>query len=160
VTESDPIGWRGVVYGTPVAAADGARIGTVREMLGSDAEDIFHGIRVSLSGKKRDVMIPSGDVTALTRDEIRTKLSQAEVYEVATFYHHFEVVKEGETPPPMLTVRVCDSISCELAGAQALLTLLLIPVHCLNAIAPAVAYHDLRLGKEGADVEDLLKAFE
>ena len=45
-------------------------------------------------------------------------LSQSEVYEVATFYHHFDVVKEGETPPPALTVRVCDSIGCELAGAQ------------------------------------------
>jgi formate dehydrogenase len=49
------------------------------------------------------------------------KLSQAEVYEVATFYHHFDVVKEGETPPPAVTVRVCDSIACELAGAQDLL---------------------------------------
>ena len=49
------------------------------------------------------------------------KLSQTEVYEVATFYHHFDVVKEGEFPPPPLTVRVCDSLSCELAGAQALL---------------------------------------
>ncbi|MBM3368811.1 MAG: NADH-quinone oxidoreductase subunit F, partial [Betaproteobacteria bacterium] len=39
------------------------------------------------------------------------KLSQAEVYEVATFYHHFDVVKEGEFPPPPLTVRVCDSLS-------------------------------------------------
>src|SRR5438093_10829300 len=48
-------------------------------------------------------------------------LSMAEVYEVATFYHHFEVVKEGETPPPALTVRVCDSIACDLAGAQSLL---------------------------------------
>jgi NADH:ubiquinone oxidoreductase subunit F (NADH-binding)/NADH:ubiquinone oxidoreductase subunit E len=48
-------------------------------------------------------------------------LSQAEVYEVATFYHHFEVVKEGETPPPALTVRVCDSIACELAGSGELL---------------------------------------
>lgn len=47
-------------------------------------------------------------------------LAQAEVYEVATFYAHFDVVKEGETPPPALTIRVCDSLSCELAGAQAL----------------------------------------
>ena len=50
-------------------------------------------------------------------------LSQTEVYEVATFYHHFEVVKEGETAPPALTVRVCDSIACEIAGAQDLLKL-------------------------------------
>ncbi|MEK6243291.1 MAG: NADH-ubiquinone oxidoreductase-F iron-sulfur binding region domain-containing protein [Pseudomonadota bacterium] len=49
------------------------------------------------------------------------RLSQTEVYEVATFYHHFDVVKEGETPPPALTVRVCDSLSCELAGAARLL---------------------------------------
>ena len=48
------------------------------------------------------------------------RLSMAEVYEVATFYAHFDVVKEGETPPPSLTIRVCDSLSCELAGAQAL----------------------------------------
>ena len=50
------------------------------------------------------------------------KLAPVEVYEVASFYHHFDVVKEGETPPPRLTVRVCDSISCELAGAQSLFT--------------------------------------
>lgn len=49
------------------------------------------------------------------------KLSRAEVYEVATFYHHFDVVREGEMPPPPLTVRVCDSIACEMAGAKDLL---------------------------------------
>src|SRR3954468_25060522 len=48
-------------------------------------------------------------------------LAQTEVYEVATFYHHFEVVKEGEAPPPALTVRVCDSIACHLAGSHELL---------------------------------------
>src|SRR4029077_8089796 len=42
-------------------------------------------------------------------------------YEVATFYAHFEVVKEGETPPPPVTVRVCDSLSCALNGAERLL---------------------------------------
>ena len=49
------------------------------------------------------------------------KLAMAEVYEVATFYHHFDVVKEGEAAPPAITVRVCDSIACELAGSQQLL---------------------------------------
>ncbi|MEP6020644.1 MAG: NAD(P)H-dependent oxidoreductase subunit E [Paracoccaceae bacterium] len=48
------------------------------------------------------------------------RLSMAEIYEVATFYAHFDVVKEDETPPPALTIRVCDSLSCELAGAEAL----------------------------------------
>src|ERR1700760_3048649 len=49
------------------------------------------------------------------------KLAQTEVYEVATFYAHFDVVKEGETPPPPVTVRVCDSLSCAMAGAEHLL---------------------------------------
>ena len=46
------------------------------------------------------------------------KLALTEVYEVATFYSHFDVVKEGETPPPPVTVRVCDSLSCAMAGAE------------------------------------------
>jgi len=49
------------------------------------------------------------------------RLSQAEVYEVATFYDHFDVVKEGEAAPPALTIRVCDSVSCMLAGAETLI---------------------------------------
>jgi len=49
------------------------------------------------------------------------KLAMTEVYEVATFYHHFDVVKEGEAAPAAITVRVCDSISCEMAGANELL---------------------------------------
>jgi len=49
------------------------------------------------------------------------KLALAEVYEVATFYAHFDVVKEGEAPPPPITVRVCDSLSCAMAGAEHLL---------------------------------------
>ncbi len=49
------------------------------------------------------------------------RMSQAEVYEVASFYAHFDVVREGEDTPPDLTIRVCDSLSCELAGAQELI---------------------------------------
>ena len=48
------------------------------------------------------------------------KLAMTEVYEVATFYHHFDVVKEGDAVPPQFTVRVCESLSCELAGAREL----------------------------------------
>ncbi|MEO0772316.1 MAG: NAD(P)H-dependent oxidoreductase subunit E [Pseudomonadota bacterium] len=48
------------------------------------------------------------------------RISMAEVYEVATFYAHFDVVKEDDAPPPALTIRVCDSLSCELAGAEQL----------------------------------------
>ena len=49
------------------------------------------------------------------------KMAQSEVYEVASFYHHFDIVKEGESAPAALTVRVCDGLSCEMTGAQDLL---------------------------------------
>ncbi len=49
------------------------------------------------------------------------RLSQTEVFEVASFYHHFDVVRDGETAPPAITVRVCESLPCELAGATTLL---------------------------------------
>src|SRR5580692_9687140 len=51
------------------------------------------------------------------------KLAQTEVYEVATFYSHFDVVKDGP-PPPAVTVRVCDSLSCAMAGAERLIAAL------------------------------------
>jgi formate dehydrogenase len=49
------------------------------------------------------------------------KLALTEVYEVATFYAHFDVVKEGQPAPPPVTVRVCDSLSCAMAGGEHLL---------------------------------------
>jgi formate dehydrogenase len=52
------------------------------------------------------------------------RLAMTEVYEVATFYHHFDVVKEGDAAPPKLTVRVCDTLSCSMQGAEALLAAL------------------------------------
>ena len=45
-------------------------------------------------------------------------LSMAAVYETATFYHHFDVINEKEKPPPEITVRVCDSVTCEMFGAK------------------------------------------
>ena len=78
-------------------------------------------------------------------------LPMAEVYEVATFYHHFDVIKEGAQAPG-LTVRVCDSLSCAIAGAQNLLTKLpallgtdvrVIAVPCLGRCeqAPVAVVH-------------------
>jgi formate dehydrogenase len=49
------------------------------------------------------------------------KMALTEVYEVATFYAHFDVVKDGELPPPPVTVRVCDSLSCAMAGGEKLM---------------------------------------
>jgi formate dehydrogenase beta subunit len=62
--------------------------------------------------------LSAAHLAALAQD---MKLALTEVYEVATFYAHFDVVKEGEAPPPPVTVRVCDSLSCALAGGERLL---------------------------------------
>ena len=48
------------------------------------------------------------------------QISQTEVYEVATFYHHFDVIRNSEEKPPSLTIRVCDSITCAMNGAEKL----------------------------------------
>ena len=63
--------------------------------------------------------ISAAHLVALARE---MKLSKAEVYEVATFYHHFDVIKENDTPPPALTVRVCESLTCEMKGAHGLIS--------------------------------------
>jgi len=93
------------------------------------------------------------------------RLALTEVYEVATFYHHFEVVKEGERAPAAITVRVCDSISCELAGAQELLKKLsfgagvrVIPAPCVGRceVAPCVVVHQNAIGN--ATVEKVQQA--
>jgi len=61
--------------------------------------------------------LPAAHLVALAQE---MKLAMTEVYEVATFYHHFDVVDANDTPPPPITVRVCETLSCQMAGAQAL----------------------------------------
>ena len=62
--------------------------------------------------------LSSAHLAALAQE---MRMAQTEVYEVASFYHHFDIVKEGEAAPAPLTVRVCDGLSCEMAGAKDLL---------------------------------------
>ena len=66
--------------------------------------------------------LPASYLVALAQE---MKLSMTEVYEVATFYHHFDIVDGDETPPPPITVRVCETLSCTMAGADALRAALL-----------------------------------
>jgi len=61
--------------------------------------------------------ISAAHIVALAQE---MSLAMTEVYEVATFYHHFDVVQDGEAPPPALTVRICETLSCRLAGSEAL----------------------------------------
>lgn len=63
--------------------------------------------------------LSAAHLVALARE---MNLSKAQVYEVATFYHHFDVVKEGDAPPPELTVRVCESLTCSMKGSENLVT--------------------------------------
>ncbi len=89
--------------------------------------------------------LSSAHLVALAHD---MKMSPAEVYEVATFYHHFDVVKDDAVAPPAITVRVCDSVSCELSGANELIAQLkselgesvrIQPVPCIGRCAEAPA---------------------
>jgi hypothetical protein len=84
-TAATPIAWRAVTYLTPVVAVNGQAVGVVREVLGSDAEDIFHGIRVGLTGESRDVLLSANLVTGLTTARIETNLSPADFEALSTY---------------------------------------------------------------------------
>jgi formate dehydrogenase len=99
-------------------AVDPAALAEVRGLLGSQPRrrdlliEHLHAIQDALGH------LPAAHLVALAHE---LRLAPAEVFEVATFYHHFDVVREGDAAPPAITVRVCDSLSCELAGASDLL---------------------------------------
>jgi NADH:ubiquinone oxidoreductase subunit F (NADH-binding)/NADH:ubiquinone oxidoreductase subunit E len=104
-------------HGLKGRQADDSVRAEVREILGSPALqrdrllEYLHAIQ-DATGR---LSVPH--LTALASE---MRLAQAEVYEVATFYHAFDVAREDEAGPAELTVRVCDSLSCELAGARQL----------------------------------------
>lgn len=97
---------------------DPAAIETVSAILGEapDQRDMLieylHRIQDS------EGYLSQSNLTALAH---MMRLPMAEVWEVATFYDHFDCVKDGEEPPAPVTVRVCDGLSCQLGGAEALL---------------------------------------
>ncbi|HET9662761.1 MAG TPA: NAD(P)H-dependent oxidoreductase subunit E, partial [Burkholderiales bacterium] len=108
--------------------------------------------------------ISAAHMVALARE---MRLAMTEVYEVATFYHHFDVIKEAEQAPPALTVRVCDSLSCEMAGANALIAELkaalgdgvrVVPAPCVGRCeqAPVAVVGQNAIG--GATVEQVRSA--
>lgn len=90
------------------------------------------------------------------------KISMAEVYEVASFYDHFDIVKEGEPKPAPLTIRVCDSLSCMMAGAETIISELekganpekvrIMRAPCMGGcdVAPAARIGDLEVGNTSA----------
>jgi len=104
--------------GRPV---DPAALEEVRALLGDEPRRRDYLIEHLHKIQDRYRCISAAHAVALAEE---MRLAPAEVYEVATFYHHFDVVKEGEERPPEITVRVCDGLPCELSGAGPLLALL------------------------------------
>ncbi len=80
-----PIAWRALPYGASVAASGGEVVGIVTEVLGSDSEDVFHGLRVRLSGESRDVMLGSEHVTSLTAGLVQTDLGAGDFEGLPTY---------------------------------------------------------------------------
>ena len=99
-------------------SVDPAALAEVRALLGDAPRRADLLIEHLHRLQDRYGQLSAAHLAALAAD---MKLAQAEVFEVATFYHHFDVVREGAASPPALTVRVCESLSCELAGATDLL---------------------------------------
>ena len=93
----------------------------IRELLGDEPRRRDLLIEHLHKVQDRYKCISAAHVVALAEE---MRLAPAEVFEVATFYHHFDVLKEGGPPPAATTIRVCDGLSCELAGAPNLLTML------------------------------------
>jgi len=102
-------------------SADPVALEEIRELLGDDPREPHLLIEYLHRIQDRHGHISAAHAVALARE---LRVASTEVYEVATFYHHFDVVKEGETAPPEITVRVCDSVTCEMYGADELVSAL------------------------------------
>ncbi len=132
--------------GTPKGrAVDATALAEVQALLGNESRQRHLLIEHLHKIQDRYGHISSEHVVALSRE---MNLASVEVYEVASFYHHFDIVKDRDHVPPALTVRVCDSLSCELAGAQGLLEKLkttlgadvrVIPAPCIGRCEQAPA---------------------
>jgi formate dehydrogenase len=107
-------GVRGHPKGRPL---DPQAVSEIRALLGDSPRQRNLLIEFLHRIQDRYGHISAAHILALAEE---LKLARTEVYEVATFYHHFDVVKEGETPPPALTVRICETLSCQMAGAAEL----------------------------------------
>jgi formate dehydrogenase len=108
-------GARATPKGRPV---DPQALAEVQALLGSEPRSRDLLIEHLHKIQDRFGCLSAAHLVALARE---MRLAPTEVYEVATFYHHFDVVKEAAAVPPRLTVRVCDSIACALAGSEKLL---------------------------------------
>ncbi len=146
---------------------DPAAVAEIRALLGPAARrrdlliEYLHAIQDRYHG------LTLRHLAALADD---MRLAFAEVYEVASFYAHFDIVRDGEAMPPTLTVRVCDSITCEMLGARRLLDELpkrlgakvrVVPAPCMGRCdtAPAVEVGHRHVDRaDGVEIEAIVAA--
>jgi formate dehydrogenase len=151
---------RGQRRATPKGrAVDPAALAEVRALLGDAPRERDQLIEHLHRLQDRFGHLSARHLAALAQE---MRLAQTEVFEVASFYHHFDIVKEGGSAPPRLTVRVCDGLACELAGAKDLLERLpvllgpdvrVLAAPCIGRCeqAPAVAVHQHPVAPASAD---------
>ncbi len=141
-----------------------AEVAAVKAILGGRPRERALLIEYLHLIQDKEGCLPEGLLQALA-EELR--IPMAEVYEVATFYAHFDVVADSEPRPPKVTIRVCDSLSCMLAGAERLLAEMqaarlagvrVVRAPCVGAcdVAPAAEVGHRHVGRASAAVlEDL-----
>ena len=132
-----------------------------------DSESIKRDMLIEHLHKIQDTYhhISSRHIMALAKI---MNLSMAAVYETATFYHHFDVINEKEAPPPDITIRVCESVTCEMFGAKKLIkelklatdskTIRVQPVPCVGRCAAAPVALTGTYPVEHAEVKTVLSA--
>jgi hypothetical protein len=79
-TSDEPIAWRGVPQDAVVHSSDERNVGTLSDLLGSDREDIFHGIVVHLGRLGHHVFVPADQVRLMTRSHVDVSLTSAEIH--------------------------------------------------------------------------------
>jgi formate dehydrogenase len=144
---------------------DESALAEIRTLLGGRAVQRDHLIEYLHLIQDEYRCLSAAHIRALAEE---MRLSQVEIYEVASFYDHFDVIKEGETPPPELTIRVCDGVACMMAGAEQLIAGLeagideseirVLRAPCMGGcdVAPAARIGDREVGH--ATVRGLLDA--
>jgi uncharacterized protein YrrD len=77
--EERPLSWLAILDNTPVRSSDGEEVGTVKEVIGSEVEDIFHGIVVGHGSMANDVLVPAANIASITNKKVETNLNTEEV---------------------------------------------------------------------------------
>lgn len=146
---------------------DDAALSEVRSLIGESADGYRRDLLIEYLHRLNDHFhgLFERHLVALAAD---MRLPMAEVYEVASFYHHFDILKD-EATAPSLTVRVCESLSCQLAGAQELIEKLpallgtevrVVRVPCIGRCDEAPAATVGRSSVGHATAESVVKASE